>query len=139
MDVSKKMIALRSLPARMGVHRALIIDTTLSLDDKEAQAHKHGMISHEIELGGYEDHTADRRFMRLPIGVIRRDPELCPELEILWTQLNTGFYGRVWFCGDTTSEFTRAVAWVAVSHKLHIRNMAEPGSLLYRFLRQWII
>jgi hypothetical protein len=66
------------------------------------------------------------------------DHELLQKADAHLSLLMDEAFSSVWFYGDKTSEYTRWVARTALNCEIRIMNKAEEGSLLDRYLQNWM-
>lgn len=96
-------------------------------------------IESEVKRARISARIADKRFTALPLHDLILDDTLSSALQDDWEMLQRACFSRVWFFGNGISEYTRAVAGVALQKRIPMSNYAVRNSLLDRFLTNWIL
>lgn len=124
---------------RENAFRAYIIVTCSPLYTVKNNATK----EHERIVEAINSANIDATFAHEQLTRARPKVPISSELRAMLVNdlrnLQNGYFGSVWFCGDTTSDFTRAVALMAAKNKIALKNYSERGSVLDRFLKKWIL
>lgn len=96
-------------------------------------------IESEVKRTRMSARIADKRFTALSLQDVACDKVLLAALQDDWKMLQRASFSRVWFFGDGISEYTRAVAGLAMERRIPISNYAKRESLLDKFLANWIL
>ena len=123
---------------RENAFRVYVIFTCSPLYNVKNNAQK----EYERIFGAIDDANIEATFAHEQLTRSRAKVPISSELRTIlindWHNVQDGYFGSVWFCGDTTSDFTRAVAFMTVKNGVALKNYSEEGSILDRFLRNWV-
>jgi hypothetical protein len=110
-----------------------------SILDSLSHPRQLAVIQKEIQTYHATAMFARRAFTTRDVHAVYSDPNLRREIEFTWERLHQSYFDAVWFYGEGLSEFTRAVAMLAMRTRITVVDYSERHSLLNRYLEQWIL